>query len=182
MKDKILAFVNANKEMTYLWGSLVGFVILFSTLGLFLLFGAKSNFVQVDVMKTSLTGIRRFQQQHSDIGAYRGELESKFNRLDEQLPKNLDVNNLLLQINSLATMGNVKIDNLTILPEAPATRKSAYKSNRLQIVCIGQCQQLLDFMKAVEHEENLMLFSDVVMESKENDRVSLSAVITYYTR
>lgn len=182
MKDKIFALIKENKELAYFWGSVAGFVLLFSTLGLFLLFGARSNFVEAEALKNRLTGIRRFQHQHGDIAAYRGELESKYNKLDEQLPQKIDPNTLLLHINTLSVYGKVKIDNLSVLPDVPTKHNTSYKSHRLQIVCTGQCQQLLDFMKTVEQEENLMLFNDVVLEAREQDMVSLSAVIVYYTR
>ncbi len=182
MSNRLTDWFKENKELAYFLGSVVGFMFLFATLGMFLLFGARANFIQAEMLKNRLTGIRRFQQQNGNFAARRAELEREFNRLDEELPKGIDANDLLLHINTLASVGNVRIDNLTVLPDVAAPRKVAFKSGRIQIACLGQCQQLLDFMKSVEQKENIMLFGDVVMEAKENDNVFLSAVINYYTR
>ncbi len=182
MSNKLRTWFKENRELGYFVGSVAGFVLLSATLGLFLFFGARGNFAQAEMLKNRLTGIRRFQQQYGNFAARRAELEREFNRLDEELPKSIDANNLLLHINTLATMSNVRIENLIVQPDGSSSQKSAFKSGSIQITCIGQCQQLLDFMKAVEQKENLMLFSDVTMGARENDNVFLSAVINYYVR
>lgn len=182
MPNRLTDRFKENSELAYLSGSVVGTALLFATLGMFFLCGARANFAQTEMLKNRLTGIRRFQQQNGNFAERRAELEQEFNRLDEELPKSIDANDLLLHINTLAAMGNVRIDNLTALPDAAAPCKGAIKSGRIRIACSGQCQLLLDFMKTVERKENLMLWDEVEMEAKEDDNVFLSAVINYYAR
>ena len=170
MMDRYKKFFSANRELTLFWGSLLSFLFLFLTLGLYLIFESKNNFNEAKMLQERLQAIRRFQQSHPNYTEYAKDLDKRWGLLEAKIPQHVDSGELLLEINSLAAYLGIKVDELQSIGE-----------HKLQITCQGQCQAILDFMKKVETQDNLLLFSDVIMESRENDMVALIGTINYFT-
>lgn len=162
--------------------SVVASVVLLATLGVYLVLGARENFVTSSGLKSRLDSVRNFGLRHQDYQEYSNKFLEKWETLDGQIPVKIDLNNLVLEINNLAKIHQVDLQNLQLPAELNRKKQDGAFAQTMQITALGQCGVLLDFMEAVEKMENLMVFSNVQMEAKENDRVLLNGNIKVFSR
>lgn len=171
-----------NRELKILLISVVASVLLLATLGLYLVLGARENFVTASGLKSRLDSVRNFSLRHQDYQEYSNKLSEKWETLDGQIPVKIDLNNLVLEINNLAKIHQVDLQNLQLPAELNRKKQDGAFAQTMQITALGQCGVLLDFMEAVEKMENLKVFSNVQMEAKENDMVLLNGNIKVFSR
>lgn len=153
---------------------------LLSTLGLFLLSGAKNNFGEVDALRNKLQRVRSFSMKHENYQQYVGKLQDKLLALEELVPEKIDMNNLVMELSSKANLHNLQVDGLSL--GSTKTLKNNVKVQQIQVSGSGECQDVLDFVKTVESQDNLMRFSEVTLEQKEGNRIALFGKVNVFSK
>lgn len=171
-------FWQEHRELGIFLGSVAGALILLATLGMFLLLQARVNFTEETALKNKLQQVRAFSMKTQNYQQYVGKLQDKFFLLAEKIPEKLDLNDLVMELNAKAGMYNLQMDNLSL--GGVKQGKDKIKVQQIQLSGSGQCQDVLDFMKAVETQDNLMRFSDLTLEQKDGNRIALTGNVNVF--
>lgn len=171
-------FWQEHRELGIFLGSVAGALVLLTTLGMFLLLQARMNFAEEKTLQNKLQQVRTFSMKTQNYQQYVGKLQDKYFLLAEKIPEKLDLNDLVMELNAKAGMYNLQMDNLSL--GGVKQGKDKIKVQQIQLSGSGQCQDVLDFMKAVETQDNLMRFSDLTLEQKDGNRIALTGNVNVF--
>ena len=180
MKNKISKYFQQNREQKIFCLTLIFGLFLCLGLGGYFLLASKENFYQAENTLRRLQMVRAFGNSHRDYENFFATEEQKFAELTGKLDRKMEFDNLAEILNNYAAMHSVQIEDLTFLPTK--NKEKNYLVQNVQIVASGFCQDLLDFMKDIENAENLMLFSDLLLEHQENNQIKLTGKIKSFCK
>lgn len=168
--------------MVILLISMAGNFVLLATLGMFFLLSTRQNLTEYYGLKARLESVRNFSLRHQDYDAFFNKLSVRHDALTVAIPEKVDLNNLVLEINNLANMYRVELQNLSLPGELNRKKQKGFLAQNMQITALGQCELLLEFMGAVEKMDNRMLFHGVQLEARDKDMVLLNGTIKVFSR
>ena len=169
-----------NRELGILLVSIGVALCLLATFGLYLLNGARNNFGEVEALRSKLQQVRSFSMKYENYQQYAGKLQDKLLVLEELIPEKIDMNNLVMELSSKANLHNLQVEGLSL--GAVKTLKNNVKVQQIQFSGTGECQDVLDFIKTVERQDNLMRFSEVVLDQKDGNRIGLVGKVNVFNK